>query len=95
MDFKLFVRVGAVTFVAVALTVSLLQMRNERPARMPEVIAVLAPDGDPLAARLQACSEMGELALSASDCREAWAEKRRRFLGARDDTSASSPEGRN
>ena len=81
MDSKLFARIGAGTFVAVALTLSLLQLREERAEPLPERITVLEPDGDPLPAVLRACSDMGELALSSPDCREAWAEKRRRFLG--------------
>ena len=81
MDSKLFARIGAGAFVAVALTLSLLQLREERTEPRPEIITVLEPDGDPLPAILRACSDMGELALSSPDCREAWAEKRRRFLG--------------
>ncbi len=81
MDSKLFARIGAGAFVAVALTMSLLQLREERTEPLPEIITVLEPDGDPLPAILRACSDMGELALSSPDCREAWAEKRRRFLG--------------
>lgn len=81
MDSKLFARIGAGAFVAVALTLSLLQLREERVEPLPEIITVLEPDGDPLPAILRACSDMGALALSAPDCRAAWAEKRRRFLG--------------
>ncbi len=81
MDTKLFARIGAGAFVAVALTLSVLQLREERPEPLPEVITVFEPDGDPLPAQLRACAAMGELALSSSDCRSAWAEKRRRFLG--------------
>lgn len=81
MDSKLFARIGAGAFVAVALTLSLLQLREERPELLPEIITVLEPDGDPLPAILRTCSDMGELALSSPDCREAWAENRRRFLG--------------
>ena len=81
MDSKLFARIGAGTFVAVALTLSLLELREERTAPLPEIITVLEPDGDPLPAILHGCSAMGELALSSPDCREAWAENRRRFLG--------------
>ena len=81
MDTKLFARIGAGAFVAIALTMSVLQLREERPEPLPEVIAVFEPDGDPLPAQLRACAAMGELALSSPDCRAAWAEKRRRFLG--------------
>jgi len=81
VDSKLFARIGAGAFVAVALTLSLVQLREERVEPLPEIITVLEPDGDPLPAILRACSDMGELALSSPDCREAWAENRRRFLG--------------
>ena len=84
MDSKLFARIGAGAFVAVALTMALLQLREERAEPLPERITVWEPDGDPLPGILRACSDMGELALSSPDCREAWAEKRRRFLGVSD-----------
>ena len=81
MDSKLFARISAGAFVAVALTMSLLQLREKPADPLPEIITVWEPDGDPLPAILRACSDMGELALSSPDCHEAWAEKRRRFLG--------------
>ncbi|TXG82464.1 MAG: hypothetical protein E6R12_11400 [Sphingomonadales bacterium] len=87
MDTKLFARIGAGAFVAIALTMSVLQLREERPEPLPEVITVFEPDGDPLPGQLRACAAMGELALSSSDCRAAWAEKRRRFLGVESDAS--------
>lgn len=90
MDTKLFARIGAGAFVAVALTMSLLQLREERPEPLPEVITVWEPDGDPLPAQLRACAAMGELALSSPDCRAAWAEKRRRFLGVESEASEAT-----
>ena len=92
MDTKLFARIGAGAFVAIALTMSLLQLREERPEPLPEVITVWEPDGDPLPAQLRACAAMGELALSSPDCRAAWAEKRRRFLGVESDASESASD---
>ena len=90
MDTKLFARIGAGAFVAIALTMSVLQLREERPEPLPEVITVFEPDGDPLPGQLRACAAMGELALSSPDCRAVWAEKRRRFLGV--EAEASSPD---
>ena len=87
MDTKLFARIGAGAFVAVALTMSLLQLREERPAPLPKVITVWEPDGDPLPGQLRACAAMGDLALSSPDCRAAWSEKRRRFLGVESEAS--------
>ena len=92
MDTKLFARIGAGAFVAIALTMSVLQLREERPEPLPEVITVFEPDGDPLPTQLRACAAMGELALSSPDCRAAWAEKRRRFLGVERDASESASD---
>ena len=88
MDTKLFARIGAGAFVAIALTMSVLQLREERPEPLPEVITVFEPDGDPLPAQLRACAAVGERAVSAPDCQAAWAEKRRRFLGQEGEASA-------
>lgn len=81
MDSKLFARIGAVAFVAIALTMTALSLREEPEGTRPEMIDVWEPDGDPLPAQLKACNAMGEAALSSPDCQAAWAEKRRRFLG--------------
>jgi len=85
MDTKLFARIGAGVFVAIALTMTALQMREERPTPPPETISVAEPEGDPLPAQIRACAVMGEQAVDVPDCRAAWAENRRRFLapGAR------------
>ena len=92
MDTKLFARVGAVAFVAIALTMTALTLREEPEAARPETITVWEPDGDPLPAQLKACNAMGELALSSPDCRAAWTEKRRRFLGVEQDDAAIEPD---
>lgn len=91
MDTKLFVRIGAGAFVIVALTLSVLGLREERPAPLSDVMTVPEPDGDPLSGQLRACAAMGDVALSSPDCRAAWAEKRRRFLGAGTDTGERQP----
>jgi len=85
MDTKLFARIGAGAFVAVALTMSVLSLREEPGSLTAETSTVWVPDGDPLPATLRACTAMGEQALSSPDCRAAWAEKRRRFLGVEGD----------
>jgi conjugative transfer region protein TrbK len=87
MDTKLFARIGAVAFVAIALTMTALTLREGPEATRPEMITVWEPDGDPLPAQLKACNEIGELALSSPVCRAAWTEKRRRFLGASGDNA--------
>ncbi|MEJ6011139.1 putative entry exclusion protein TrbK-alt [Novosphingobium aquae] len=83
MDTKLFARIGAGAFVATALTMTALELR-ERPVRtLPEIETVTDDEGDPLDAMLRDCAAMGEQALEVSPCLAAWAEKRRRFLGAK------------
>ena len=84
METKLFARIAAGAFVAVALTMTVLTLREEREVVQPELVTIREPDSDPLPGQLKACAAMGELALSSPDCRAAWAEKRRRFLGIED-----------
>ena len=95
MDTKLFTRIGAGAFVTVALTMTVLDLREEPRVPPRAIITVFEPDGDPLPAQLKACAAMGELALSTPDCRAAWAEKRRRFLGVEADASPSDPAAPN
>lgn len=85
MDTKLFARFGAIAFVALAITMTALQLREERKPERTEIVTVSEPDGDPLPEMLRLCSELGELAETTNECRLAWAENRRRFLapGAR------------
>lgn len=81
MDGKLLARIGAAVFVGIAVAMTLVQLHEEPEPRVEEAAAIWIPDGDPLPAQLRACARMGEPALSSFDCREAWAEKRRRFFG--------------
>lgn len=85
MGTKLFARIGAVAFVAIALTITALQLHEERKPEPTEAVTVVEPDGDPLPEMLRLCSELGQLAETTNECRRAWAENRRRFLapGAR------------
>ncbi|MCB2057138.1 MAG: putative entry exclusion protein TrbK-alt [Novosphingobium sp.] len=85
MNSKLFARIGAIGFVAVAITMTALQLREERKPEPPEVVTVVEPDGDPLPEMLRLCSELGQVAETTNECSQAWAENRRRFLapGAR------------
>lgn len=81
MNGKTLARVGAAVFVGLAAAMTLVQLRTEAAPPVERSDTVWIPDGDPLPARLRTCAQMGELALSAPDCRAAWAEKRRRFFG--------------
>lgn len=74
-------RIGAAVFVGLAVAMTLVQLSADDPVRTQMRPSAWVPDGDPLPAQLRACARMGERALASSDCRAAWAEKRRRFFG--------------
>lgn len=87
MDSKLFARIGAVIFIAIAITMTAIEM-----ARVPEAPRDAAPPArsevqpnDPLLLELRRCQALGAEGASDRDCLRAWAENRRRFLapGAR------------
>ena len=98
MDTKLLARVGAIIFIAIAITMTAIEMsRAPEPAREgPTAIADPASTTDPLLIELRRCQSLGQAGASDPDCLRAWAENRRRFLapGARpaariaDDASA-------
>ena len=69
-----------VALVALLLWLSARAIGDAGPSAQP------APSGktDPLRADLIRCNELGAAALDDAACKEAWAENRRRFLGARE-----------
>ncbi len=84
MDGKVLTRIGAIVFVAVVVTAAVIDMaRRDSPApsRPAPAIGVEAARTDPLRESLVRCQGIGEAAIRDSDCLDAWAENRRRFLG--------------
>jgi len=83
MDSKLLARIGAVVFVAIAITMTAIEMsRPPAPPRAgPAAIADTAAATDPLMVELRRCQSLGASGASDPDCLSAWAENRRRFLG--------------
>lgn len=81
MDSKLLARAGAAAFVGVAFAMTIVQLRDKPEADRAPQAGLQLPAANPLPEQLRACAAMGEQALSAPECRAAWAEKRRRFLG--------------
>ena len=82
MDGKTLVRIGAVAFVAVAITASVIELT--RKEETTEIRTISRPQvGDPgsLRATLRHCRDMGEAAGRDATCLKAWAENRDRFLG--------------
>ena len=81
MESKTIARVGAIAFVAIAITMTALQLREEpKPAPPDSVVTVMEPDGDALPAILRECAALGEAGARDRGCLAAWAESRRRFL---------------
>ncbi|MCP1848160.1 MULTISPECIES: putative entry exclusion protein TrbK-alt [unclassified Bradyrhizobium] len=82
MDGKTLARVGAIVFVAVAITATVIEMNRKDVST-----DVLAMQGRPVTAsvplttELLRCSEIGEAGTRDPNCLKAWAENRRRFLG--------------
>ena len=87
------VRLGAIAFVAVILTLTAIELtrREEAPASLPAPIARSARD--PLRGEQRRCQELGQKAAEDAVCLRVWAETRDRFLG-RAPTSPASVDGR-
>ncbi len=81
MDPKTLARIGAIAFVAVAITATVIELsrKEERPeAATPRQAQVVA--ADPLRDELFRCQSLGEAGPRDPACLRAWAESRRRFL---------------
>jgi conjugative transfer region protein TrbK len=81
MTSKLLARVGAGAFVAIAITMAALELREEPAPPQAEIVTVPDESGDGAKATLAYCAELGLEAASVDVCTEAWAAERRRFLG--------------
>ena len=96
VDSKLLARIGAIVFVAIAITMTAIQMRDASKASpSPESthVAVIEPDADPLRDELIRCQAIGAAGASDTACLRAWAENRRRFLapGSRPQAAIAEP----
>ena len=81
MEGKVLARIGAVVFVAIAITATVIDMtRQEEPPRA-STLPALQPPTDPLRATLRRCQQLGEAASNEAECLSAWAQSRDRFLG--------------
>ncbi|WIM12471.1 putative entry exclusion protein TrbK-alt [Enhydrobacter sp.] len=81
MDAKLLARFGAVAFVAVAITATVIQLtRKEEWLEMRPAPSAQVGAADPLRAELLRCQGIGEAGPRDPACLRAWAESRRRFL---------------
>ncbi len=81
MDGKMLARLGAVIFVAIAITATVIEMTRKDDPAPASTAPALQPPTDPLRATLRRCQQLGETAMSDPACLAAWAESRDRFLG--------------
>lgn len=82
MDGKTLARIGAIIFVALAITATVIEMNRPAERRNdPVTLAQPVTTRDPLRMELARCGVMGEAGGRDPSCLHAWAENRRRFLG--------------
>jgi len=81
MDGKMLARLAAVVFIAIALTVTAIDMARKDEPSAPRPASTLQLPADPLREALRRCQQLGEAAAGDADCLAAWAESRDRFLG--------------
>ncbi|MER9740826.1 putative entry exclusion protein TrbK-alt [Mesorhizobium sp. M0187] len=92
MDGKILARVSAVVFIAVALTLTAIEMstKDDEPDALGARDRSITSQ-DPLAFELRRCSEIGEAGPRDPGCLKAWAESRRRFFGQSNAATAPAP----
>lgn len=83
MDGKLLARLGAIIFVAIAITATAIEMTRKEDEPASQVLRPV-PDAtaDPLREAQRRCQLLGEAAARDADCLRVWAETRERFLRA-------------
>ncbi|GHE74460.1 hypothetical protein GCM10019059_37490 [Camelimonas fluminis] len=91
MDSKMLVRLGAVIFVAIAITATVIELTRQEDTARVRTAPQLQPTADPLQAMLRRCQGLGEAATRDADCLSAWAESRDRFLGNTPAPAAPQP----
>ena len=98
MDGKMLARLGAIVFVAVAVTATAIEMTRREDAPASPSARQLQPEGDPLRESQRRCQQLGQQAASDTECLRVWAETRDRFLGHAPTLVApatpATPEGR-
>ena len=94
MDGKTLARLGALVFVAVAVTATAIEMtRKDDRQNSPTTQMRSITERDPLDAELARCSGMGEAGPRDPSCLRAWDENRKRFLGQSAPAPAPAPAG--
>ncbi|MBG0792414.1 putative entry exclusion protein TrbK-alt [Methylocystis sp. H62] len=93
MDGKLLARLGAVVFVAVAVTATAIEMtrKEEEPPAQASRPSEDMP-ADPLRDAQRRCQLLGEAAARDAECLRTWAETRDRFLGVTPAPARTAPQ---
>ncbi len=92
MDGKMLARLGAVIFVAVAITATAIEMTRKEEAPAAPIARQLQPSSpDPLRAGQRRCQQLGEAATRDPECLSVWAESRDRFLGTTAPAAPAAP----
>ena len=81
MDGKMLARLGAIVFVAVAITATAIEMTRKEDTPNAEPVRLLEPARDLLREGQRRCQQLGEAAANDAECLRVWAETRDRFLG--------------
>jgi conjugative transfer region protein TrbK len=89
-------RIGAIVFVAVAITAAAIEAaRQDTPVAPPMVPASpMLAAADPLRQDKRRCQLMGQAAAGDEACLRVWAQSRDRFLGAGIAPARSADQGR-
>ena len=95
MDGKLLARLGAIVFVAIAITATVIELTRKEDAPASSPLRLHQPASDPLRDGQRRCQQLGQKAAEDSECLRVWAETRDRFLGRTSAPSSPTPiEGR-
>ncbi|MAS14755.1 MAG: conjugal transfer protein TrbK [Nitratireductor sp.] len=81
MDGKMLARLGAVVFVGVAITATVIELTRKSEEPQVRTLVHERDDTDALRQVLRRCRDMGEAATRDPACLDVWAENRDRFLG--------------
>ncbi|CAN7711859.1 putative entry exclusion protein TrbK-alt [Aminobacter sp. LjRoot7] len=81
MDGKMLARLGAVVFVAVATTATVIEFTRKEAVPAEAPVLDLRPVADPLHEGQRRCQQLGLKAADDAGCLRVWAETRDRFLG--------------
>jgi conjugative transfer region protein TrbK len=82
MDGKTLARIGAIVFVALAITATAIEMTRKDEAPTASSAAPVLPTAvDPLREGQRRCQLLGQKAADDAECLRVWAETRDRFLG--------------